>query len=311
LLAATLHEFGGELIVAEVNDPFPDDAEILVELTHAAINPLDLHVCAGVFPGTPLPHIPGVEGVGVLEDGTRVVVNGGGIGVNRAGTYASRIAVPGAACTPIPDGVDSAAAATMAVAGITAWRTVHDVAHTTGRDVVLVLGASGGVGTFALQVAASVGARVIAQTSSDRHGALLEDLGADRVVVAAADCLAHVLGGEQPTVVIDGLGGAFTAAAAECLADHGRIINYGAATGVNTSLHLQDFHLKGAALTGYTGLQLSADDKRTTLHQLFEATIDRTLRPTISDQFDLADITHAHDFARAAAGKIIIRTAST
>ena len=170
--AARLHEIGGTLQIDEIDDPVPADGEVVVDIDYASVNPLDIWITRGA-PGVAaanLPWIPGTEGSGHL-DGRPVLLRGAGLGVMRHGLYRERAAVPRSAVHDLPEGIDLAQAAGMPVVGITAWHAVHTCAQVTPDDRVLVLGASGGVGSVAVQLAAAAGATVWGQTDQRRQRA--------------------------------------------------------------------------------------------------------------------------------------------
>ena len=177
--AAVLREIGGSLELAELPDPVPGEGEVVVDVSHASVNPLDIWISRGT-PGAAaanLPWIPGTEGAGTYE-GRPVLIRGGGHGVVRQGLFASKAAASPEAIVPLPTGVDPAVACAIGVAGVTAWNCVNVLGGTTAEDRVLVLGASGGVGSLIVQLAKATGATVWGQTTSAREGA--SDRGARR-----------------------------------------------------------------------------------------------------------------------------------
>ena len=169
--AARVHAFGEELRIDDVPEPAPGPGEGLLQVRFAAVNPIDVWLTRGTVAGGTqrLPFVPGVEAVGEV-DGRAVVARGAGLGVTRDGLYRERADVPPEALVDIPDGLDLERVAGIAVTGATAWRVVRDIAQVTSEDRVLVLGASGGVGSLALQLAKATGATVWGQTSSPGQG---------------------------------------------------------------------------------------------------------------------------------------------
>src|SRR3954468_20378722 len=209
--AIQIASYGAPLELVDVPDPVPTDGHEVVDVIYASVNPLDIRVTRGNFAGvTPLPHIPGVEGVARRANGSHVIVSG--VGVATAGTYAEKIVVPTDSLVTVPPGVDLQQASAISVAGVTGWMCVHALADVRAEDVVLVLGASGGVGGLAVQMARNAGATVIGQTSSPAKAASINALGATAIVAREPADLRAGLGGQEPTVVIEGLGGGFTGA---------------------------------------------------------------------------------------------------
>lgn len=133
------------------------------------MDPVDRYRVAGtVDAGSPLPRTLGSEGAGTFR-GRPVVVFGHGVGRTRDGIWATKAIVPRAAIIDVPDGIDLQHAAVMGVAGLTAWRTVTELAQVTKDDRVLVLGAAGGVGSVIVSLAHRLGATVWGQ-SDDPDG---------------------------------------------------------------------------------------------------------------------------------------------
>lgn len=305
--AIRLHQFSGPLIVEDVPSPVAGPDEVLVDLLYGTINPLDVWCCAGNFAAmTPLPHIPGAEGLGVVN-GKRVIVNGSGVGIGRPGTYAEQIAAPASSLTVVPDDIDELQAAALGIAGVTAFRCLVTKGLATKTDTVLVTGASGGVGSLVVQLAHHRGVRVLAQTSNPQKADELFDLGADRVIVARDGAsLPAALGGEAPTLVVDGVAGTFVPTLVEVLAPDGRYVNYGTSGGTVVSFDMRTLYRKGIVLTGYTGLrELSKDDA---FEALFDAVRSGHLRSPIDSVLPLAEAgrAHARILDRTVVGKMLL-----
>jgi NADPH:quinone reductase len=260
--AARLVEHGKPLVIEEVELPEPGDGETIVEMAYGGVNPVDRYAAMGrVAPDGPLPRTLGGEGSGTV-DGRRVMVRGHGLGTSRDGVWAQAAVVPEAALVDVPDGVELTAAAAMGVAGITAWRTVTELAKVSADDTVVVLGASGGVGSIIVSIAHALGATVIGQTGSADKRDWLAGRGADHVVVGEADGLAGQLSKFRPTVVFDPLGDGFTGPAIEALQPHGRHVLFGTSAGPQGEVPLQSLYRKGLTVRGYAGL-IAPDDVMT------------------------------------------------
>ena len=291
--AITVATYGSPLIVSEVADPVAADGQELVDVVYASVNPLDIWVSQGNFAGlTPQPHTPGVEGVVRRANGDFAVVTG--VGVGNAGTYAERLAAPVSGLIAVPAGTDLRQAAALGVAGVTAWMCLHALAEVKATDTVLVLGASGGVGSVAAQLAKIAGATVIGQTSSDGKVASVESLGARAIVAASGTELASALDGVAPTVVIDGIGGDFTGACVNSVAPGGRIVNFGTSAGTAVGFDMRAFYRKGTRLFGYGGLLLTPSQRDTAFAALFGFVADGSLRVPIDAVLPLAEANDAH-----------------
>lgn len=247
--AARVHRFGDPLEIDDLPDPQPGPGEVVVDIEFVGVNPLDVWVTQGTVAGgsQPLPFIPGVEAVGKVG-GRRYVVQAQGYGVVRDGLYRQRALVPEASLVPLPEGVDPAQAAVMPVTGATAWRLVNEVAPVTPADRVVVLGASGGIGSLVVQLAKSKGAVVWGQTSRQEKTEWITSLGVDRVVVATAEDLPAALAELTPTIAFDALGGRFTRALVDALDLGGRIGLYGTSANPEALLDLRTMYRKGVSL---------------------------------------------------------------
>jgi NADPH:quinone reductase-like Zn-dependent oxidoreductase len=233
--AAVITEYGA----APTLQDRPVSGEATIELRAAALNPADLAIASGSFPAgsPPLPYVPGIDGVGVVlqsarfASGTRVAVLGGGVGVARDGTWAERFGAPEAALMAAPDGVDDVTAAALVTPGLTAWLALTHVARLRTGESVLVLGASGALGSVAVQAAALLGAdRVVAV---GRDAERLEGLrgAADALVASEGDDLVEALreafGDRPPDVVVDPVFGPGFEAALAVAAPAARVVHVG------------------------------------------------------------------------------------
>ena len=308
--AACLHELGGTLQLDTVDDPSPAEGEVLVEVAYASVNPLDVWITQGSIGAAAqnLPWIPGTEGTG-YADGRPVLVSGGGVGVIRRGLYSEQAAVPRAAITEVPEGVDLAQLAGLGVAGVTAWASLYDRAQLGPDDRVLVLGASGGVGSLAVPLAQGTAATVWGQTTQAAKIAVIEAAGADRVIVADAGELAAAVAELQPTVIMDGVGGAFTAAAVDVLAPNGRIVVYGTSADQVASLNLRVLYRKNGSILGYGGMVLAEEQRRSILAGLVAMVADGSLTVPV-ELVPLADAGRCHQriLSRDVTGKLVLDT---
>ncbi|MDR6974584.1 NADPH2:quinone reductase [Streptomyces sp. 3330] len=187
--AAQVKAFGGPEVLAtvELPDPVPGPGELLIEVSHADTIFVETQVRTGRFRAHFPVEPPYVPGGGVAGTVTAVGAGVDAAWVGRrvtsfvAGSYAERVTVPVTAPTPVPDGVDLRTAAALVHDGVTAAGLLEKTAVAPG-DRVLVLGASGGMGTLLIQLARARGARVVAAVRGARKSALVRDLGADAVV---------------------------------------------------------------------------------------------------------------------------------
>lgn len=257
--------------IAELGKP-PEsvdrEGEGPVEVLAVALNPLDLAIAAGRFYGghPPLPYVPGCEAVGRL-DGRRVYLFGEGRGIGRDGFLAERVEFPAPLVVPVPDGVDDAVAAACGIAGIAGWLPLAERAPVRPDDRVLVLGATGTVGSIALQVARLLGAKRIVAAGRDR-GRLerARELGADATVSLDGDGLSKRLreaaGGDGPTLVVDALWGEPVQAAVEAAAPEARIVHLGQSAGPDATFPSATVRGKRLSILGHSNFALSPDERR-------------------------------------------------
>lgn len=309
VLAARLIEHGRPLDVTSTALSDAHEAEAVVEMAYASVNPVDRYIALGtVGPDAPLPRTVGVEGVGWL-DGQLVAIHGHGLGTARDGLWAEAAIVPRHAAVEVPEGVDPVAAAAVGVAGVTAWRTVTEVARLEPEDRVLVLGASGGVGGMIVSLARSIGAEVWGQTGRPAKACSVQASGADKaVVVEEPGGLARAVAELRPTVVFDPLGGGFTGAAIEALEPHGRLVIFGTSADAEGEVPLRSLYRKGLSVRGYGGLQEPAESIRRGMTAALEALRDGRLAVAVDSVLPLEAAQGALDrlAERSVTGKLVL-----
>jgi NADPH:quinone reductase-like Zn-dependent oxidoreductase len=286
----------GGLARRELPDPEPSGDEVVLDVRAYAVNRGEL----SLLERRPDGWQPGQDVAGVLADGsgTRVVALADG------GGWSERVAVPASRVAPLPDGVSFAAAAALPVAGLTALRTLRQGGSLLGRRV-LVTGATGGVGGFAVQLAVAGGAHVTALVSGPPRVEAAQALGPQRVVTALGD-------DDGPfDVVVDGVGGPLLGDAIRRLAPGGAAVAYGVAGGGEaTSLHFYDF--AGGPLGRLVGFFIYATEAREPfgpdLATLAGLVADGRLRVPRPVERDWADTVAAVDALRRreATGKVVL-----
>ena len=246
MFAIRIEEFGEpELLVSrEVPEPSPGPNEVMIEVHAAGVNFPDLLVVAGTYQTlAPLPFTPGKEGAGIVASvGKAVTAFRPGDRVcfeTEAGGFAQFVCVRSEHCFPVPDTISFDVAAVVGLAYQTAYFSLAEDGQVKPGDWVLVLGASGGVGTAAVQLAKAMGAKVIAAVSTPSKAGFVDSLGADATVDVSTPDLNESLrrqvrairGGGGVDVVIDPVGGRFFDAALRTLAPGGRLVVIGFASG--------------------------------------------------------------------------------
>jgi NADPH2:quinone reductase len=309
--AARLIEHGAPVRVEDVEIGEPASDEVLVEMSWGAVNPVDRYGAMGLTATDgPLPRTLGTEGAGIVGD-VRVLVHGAGVGTRRDGVWASAAIVPKRALTEVPDGVDLGQAATVGVAGATAWRCVTELAKVTDQDSVLVLGASGGVGSMIVSLCHSIGATVWAHTGHVANRDWLIDLGAGQVVVSDAsgfDDESDESGELSPTVVFDPLGDGYTGQAITSAAQNARIVLFGTSAGTSGELPLQALYRKNLTIYGYGGLIASEESLANAKRAALEAVAAGQMRILVGATFPLTQVNDAFEqlVSRSVKGKILL-----
>jgi NADPH:quinone reductase len=315
--AVRLHAFHEPLRVDDVADPGPAEGvepaegEVLFEPALIGVNPLDVWLTEGTVAGgrQHLPFVPGSEAAGWVE-GRRVLVRGSGLGTLRDGLYRERAYVPRDAVLDLPDGVQFDQAAGLGVAGDTAWRLVHELGRITASDRVLVLGASGGVGSLVVQLVKATGAEVWGQTTDPEKVAFVRELGAANAVVTGHEGLADAVATLEPTVAVDPLGDGFTTALVTAVQPRGRILLYGASAGpVADRFDLRLLYRKAVSILTYSGTIESAERLREGMLHALEAAARGELRVLIDGVLPLERAQEAHDRLRErrVRGKLLLR----
>jgi NADPH2:quinone reductase len=230
------------------------------------------------------------------------------VGTTRDGVWATRVVVPRSALIELPDGIDPRQAAVMGVAGVTAWRTVAELAQVTPSDRVLVMGAGGGVGSIIVSLVHRIGATVWAQASAPSDADRLRALGASEVVGGTADDLAAQVRGLRPTVVFDPLGGGFTGAAIASLVPRGRLVIFGTSAGPTGTVPLQDIYRSGLKILGYGGLRDSDQVLGAALATSLNALASGKLAVAIGQTLPLAQVNEAFELlaAQKVSGKLVL-----
>jgi len=298
----------GTVEVVDVEPRSPAPGEVLVEIDYAGVNPFDVQVSRGeIGPHPDEPVTLGAEAVGRI-DGRPVLVTGGGLGSATDGTFARQVVAPAAAVHEVPADADPRAVATVGIAGRTAWRAVHQLAEVTAADVVVVLGATGGVGDFAAQLARNLGATVLAVTGSTAKAGRLEALGVEPFVVDGPATLADRVRERGVTVVLDPLGGDYVSALLPTLAVGARVVTYGVLAGRATTIDLAVLYGRGIRMLGTSGGSTPPEQRAAAL----ESALREVVEGRVEVAYEVLDLesgpaAFARLAQRSVAGKLLLR----
>lgn len=247
----------------ELPTPEPAAGQVRLRIEAASLNFPDLLIVQNKYQmKPPLPFVPGSEYAGIVEavgEGVKHLRPGQRVAcLSGTGGFGTHTLAPAALCMPLPDGFPAVDAAAFIMIYATSHHALMDRAQLKAGETVLILGAAGGVGTAAIQIAKAAGARVIAAASSDDKCALCTQLGADATINYAQhtpqaglrDEIKRLTDGKGPDVIYDPVGGDFAEPAFRSIAWRGRYLVVGFASGPIPNLPLNLALLKGASIVG-------------------------------------------------------------
>lgn len=239
--AIVIESFGGPEVLRQADVPTPEPApdEVLIEVAYAAVNPVDWKIregmLAGMFPHE-FPVILGWDAAGTVKDmGKNVTGFRSGDRVHaycrkpkvRFGTYAEFVTMNQAAVAPMPKNVGFAEAASIPLAGLTAWQSLFDAANIQAEDKVLIHAGAGGVGSLAIQFAKHAGAEVLTTAGEGNH-AYVKTLGADVAIDYTKEDFIDAVRKREPggiDLVIDAVGNDVQRKSYEVLKNGGRLVS--------------------------------------------------------------------------------------
>ncbi len=320
--AVVCEEYGPveKLQFKEVDDPTVGEGQLLIDMKAAGCNFPDALVIEGKYQiKLPLPFCPGSEGSGVV---TAVGENVSGYAVGDrvlfftlSGAFAEQIVIPAADAIIIPDEMSYASAAGFICAYGTGYHALNQRAGLRAGEHVLILGASGGLGSSAIQIARAMGAKVIACASSEAKLATCKELGADWLIDYTREDLKTAIldktGREDVDVIYDPVGGDYSEKAFRCIAPQGRHLVLGFTAGNIPNIPLNLPLVKEASLIGgfwNSWMLRHPDQHHKNMAELFRLFVDGEIKPLISQTYALEDYEKAfHCLAeRRALGRITL-----
>lgn len=296
-----MYAMSADLTWAEVADPEPREGELLIEVAATAVNRADLMQVQGHYPPPPgAPEYLGLECSGIL-DGEPVcaLLAGGG--------YAERVAVPQGQILPIPPGIDLIDAAGLPEVACTVWSNLTGIAHLQSGETVLIHGGASGIGTFAIQYAKALGAKVITTARAEKHDRLRE-LGADETIDYRSEDFTRV----RADVILDIIGAAYLEKNLAVLNPDGRLVVIGLQGGRRADLDLGLLVGKRIAVAGSTLRARPADQKATIVSRVRQEVwpmIEKGLiRPVVDTRMPVREAAKAHERVASSAhiGKVVL-----
>jgi NADPH:quinone reductase-like Zn-dependent oxidoreductase len=322
-------------VTDNVELPKISDHDILIKVKMAGVNPIDNFVVSGALPKIdPLPHVPGAESAGIIEEigshvnnnnfkkGDRVIVhnkvfdgtcdmclngldmicrNGGLIGAITNGGFAQYIAVPERNVFKIPDDIDWDLAASLPVTSLTPYHALKEASLKT-NEFLVVFGASGNTGMIAVQIGKKMGAKVVA-VSKDNW--IKTDFGADYIISdydKVVENAKNITQGKMADVVVNSLGINTWDSSFASVGINGRWVAFGGLTGADVKLNVQALYSKQIKLIGSTG------GTRKELHDLIDISSSNQLKVRVWKKFNLEETKEALQslFAKERDGRILL-----
>ena len=304
----------------EMPTPTPGAGEVLLEIKAASLNFPDILIVQNKYQmKPPLPFVPGSEYAGVIQalgaGVTHLKVGQSVACLSGTGGFATHTLAPAERCMPLPPGFSFVDAAAFIMTYATSHHALVDRAQLKASEVVLVLGAAGGVGTAAIQIAKAMGARVIAAASSDEKCALCKSIGADSTINYTKENLREAIkaltSGNGPDVIYDPVGGDLAEPAFRSIGWRGRYLVVGFAAGPIPALPFNLALLKGASIVGiFWGDYARREPKANAamMAELAQWYSQGKIKPVIDSTMPMAELkaAYAHMGSRGVKGKLVM-----
>jgi len=304
----------------ELPTPQPKAGEVLIEIKAASLNFPDLLIVQNKYQMKPaLPFVPGSEYAGVItvvgEGVTHLQVGQSVACLSGTGGFGTHTVAPAALCMPLPAGFPHVDAAAFIMIYATSHHALIDRAQLKAGETVLVLGAAGGVGTAAIQIAKTMSAKVIAAASSDEKCALCKSIGADLAINYGhenlRDAIKSLTDGKGPDVIYDPVGGEYAEPAFRSIGWRGRYLVVGFAAGPIPSLPLNLALLKGASIVGVFWGDFARREPKANaamMGQLAQWYAQGKVKPVIDRTMPMSELkaAYAHMGSRGVKGKLVM-----
>jgi NADPH2:quinone reductase len=304
-----------KLRLGELPDPAPQPGEIILEVKFAALNPADRYLAERQYPAKPaLPHILGRDGMGTISQvglgvsnprgGEKRALLRGEVGINRPGTFAERAAIPADNLVEIPNGWSDEEAAGATLVYLTAYQALTMWGDLDSGAVVLVTGASGGVGVASVQLAKAMGCTVVGLSRSSEKSKKIQQLGASITLDPAnpdwRQILKKQLAPKRVDLAIDNIGGRLLPEVIDTLGDCGRVSLVGRLAGAVPEFNTAALFFRRLRLGGVTAGAYTASEAQATWKKIVELLARINARPLVDSVFPFVQLPKA--FERLAAG---------
>lgn len=310
------------LELKERTRPVPATDEVLIEIYAAGINRPDCAQRQGTYP----PPVGASDILG-LEVAGKIVVCGSEVrrwkkgdsvcALITGGGYAEYATAPAGQCLPIPNNFDMVEAAALPETFFTVWTNLFESGQLKKGESVLIHGGSGGIGTTAIQLAHTFGAKVFTTVGKKESVDLCKTLGADRVILYKEEDFVSAIKKETSDqgvdVILDMVGGDYFIRNIECLAPLGRLVQIATLRGTTAQLDLRKMMSKRLTLTGSTLRSRSIEEKTRIAGELekhvWPSLNEGIIKPAIAKIFPIEKVRDAHEFMESSAhtGKIVLK----
>jgi len=311
------------LRLGEAPSPKAQSGEVVLDLHYAALNPADRYLAERQYPAEPpLPHVLGRDGSGTVVDigpdvhdlapGDRRLVLRGDVGVTRHGTFAERVAVPAQNLVAIPSSWDEDEAAGAALVCLTAHQALTMWGALARDSVVLVTGASGGVGIAVVQLALAMGSTVIALSRSEEKRKRLLELGAsgcfDPNEPTWRSALKKQLAPRQVDLAIDNIGGKLLPEVIDTLGDRGKLSLVGRLAGPVPSFNTASLFFRRLRMGGVAVGANSSSESRAAWLEVVDLLSRAHAKPIVDRVFAFEELPQAFErLAEGPMGKVLLR----
>jgi NADPH2:quinone reductase len=317
----------GGLRLADVPNPVAQREEVILQVQYAALNPADRYLAENLYPAKPrLPHILGRDGMGTVVEvgsgvkdvrvGDRRAILRGEVGINRPGSFAQRVAVPVQDLVEIPAGWSEPETAGATLVYLTAFQALTMWGPLPPSAVVLVTGASGGVGVAAVQLAAALGNKVLALSRSPEKGRRLEQLGATATFNPEdpkwREAVKTLLGPRRVDLAIDNIGGKLLPEVIDTLGEQGRVSVVGRLAGPVPSFNTATLFFRRLRLGGVAVGAWANAESRAAWQQVGDLLARAAARPQVDKVFPFDQLPQAFErLARGPMGKVLLAVRSS
>ncbi|MCW2785130.1 MAG: NADPH:quinone oxidoreductase [Marmoricola sp.] len=308
------------LTIIDLPDLVPAADEVVIDVVASALNKADTLQRMGFYPPPPgASDVLGMECSGTIRavgaDVTSWSVGDEVCALLAAGGYAEQVAVPAGQVMPVPEGVPLHHAAALPEVAATVWSNVFMTAGLQPGDTFLVHGGAGGIGTFAIQLASALGARVFATAGSTEKLELCISLGAERAInYRDEDFLEVVTAAGGADVILDNMGAKYLDRNVRALADEGRLVIIGMQGGSRGELDINALLRKRGAVIA-TSLRARSTAQKSAIcsavvEHVWPLVAEGRIRAVADVEFALADVAAAHALMDSGehSGKILLRT---